>query len=74
MPDSYPANDFAAVNFGLQIRYRYELAPLSYLYLVYSRGGFDYVNDPDQSTVSLLGDSTGLRDSDQVMLKVQYRF
>lgn len=74
VPDSYPVNDFAAVNFGLQIRYRYELAPLSYLYLVYSRGGFDYINDPDQSTIGLLGDSTELRDSDQVMLKVQYRF
>ena len=26
---------------GFQIRYRYELAPLSYLYVVYGRGGFD---------------------------------
>ncbi len=28
-------------NLGFQIRYRYELAPLSYLYVVYGRGGFD---------------------------------
>lgn len=27
LPDSYPENDFAAVNLGLQMRYRYELAP-----------------------------------------------
>jgi len=73
-PGSYPVNNFAAINFGLQLRYRYELAPLSYLYLVYSRGGLDYVNDPDQSTIGLLGDSTTLRDSDQIMVKVQYRF
>lgn len=72
--DSFPVNDFAAVNFGLQLRYRYELAPLSYLYIVYSRGGLDYINEPDKSTTGLLADSTSLRDSDQVMIKVQYRF
>jgi len=74
VPDADPINDFAAINFGLQIRYRYEIAPLSYLYLVYSRGGLDYINDPDQSTLGLLGESTNLRDSDQVCLKIQYRF
>jgi hypothetical protein len=74
IPDTYPVNDFAAINFGMQIRYRYEIAPLSYFYLAYSRGGFDYINEPEQSTLGLLGDSTELRDSDQIMAKVQYRF
>ncbi|MBN1627248.1 MAG: hypothetical protein JW944_12045, partial [Deltaproteobacteria bacterium] len=73
-PDSFPVNDFAAMNFGLQLRYRYELAPLSYFYLVYSRGGFDYINEPDKSTEGLLFESTDLRDSDQIMAKLQYRF
>ena len=31
--------DFSVSNLGFQIRYRYELAPLSYLYVVYGRGG-----------------------------------
>src|SRR3546814_3930862 len=35
-----PIDDFNVRNLGLQIRYRYELAPLSYLYVVYGRGGY----------------------------------
>jgi hypothetical protein len=33
-------NDFDMINFGLQLRYRYEIAPLSDFYLVYSSGGY----------------------------------
>lgn len=74
IPDSQPLNDFAQINFGLQFRYRYEIGPLSDFYLVYSRGGFDYINDPDQDTMSLLRDSTKLRDSDQILVKLRYCF
>ncbi len=72
--DNTPMNDFAQVNFGLQFRYRYEIGPLSDFYLVYSRGGFDYINNPDKDTISLLTDSTTLRDSDQILAKIRYRF
>jgi hypothetical protein len=65
--------DFAAVNFGLQFRYRYEIGPLSDLYVVYSRGGFDYIHNPEQSTLNMLGDSTKLRNSDQILFKIRYR-
>ena len=41
MPSDDPIDDFSVSNLGFQIRYRYELAPLSYLYVVYGRGGFD---------------------------------
>ena len=41
IPTDEPVDDFSVRNLGLQIRYRYELAPLSYLYVVYGRGGFD---------------------------------
>ena len=34
---------------SFQIRYKYEFAPLSYLYLVYSRGGDIYEEDGDMS-------------------------
>jgi hypothetical protein len=74
IPDNEPLNDFAQINFGLQLRYRYEIGPLSDIYVVYSRGGFDYINNPEQDTLSLLGDSTQLRDSDQILFKVRYGF
>jgi hypothetical protein len=74
IPDNQPMDDFAQINFGLQFRYRYEIGPLSDLYLVYSRGGFDYRNNPNQDALSLLTDSTQLRDADQILAKLRYRF
>jgi hypothetical protein len=35
---------------SFQVRYKYEIAPLSYLYLVYSKGGTNYGEDEDFST------------------------
>jgi hypothetical protein len=67
-------NNFATTNFGLQFRYRYEIAPLSDLYIVYSRGGIERIDDPDNSTLGLLGSSMSLRDSDQILVKLRYRF
>ena len=34
---------------SFQVRYKYEIAPLSYLYLVYSKGGTSYDEDEDYS-------------------------
>ena len=34
---------------SFQVRYKYEIAPLSYLYLVYSKGGTNYDEDEDYS-------------------------
>jgi hypothetical protein len=34
---------------SFQVRYKYEIAPLSYLYLVYSKGGTSYNEDEDYS-------------------------
>jgi hypothetical protein len=74
VPSNDPINNFAAINFGLQLRYRYEIAPLSDFYLVYSRGGLDYIDNPYKSTLGLFGTSTSLRDSDQILAKLRYRF
>ncbi len=65
--------DFSLRNLGFQVRYRYELAPLSYLYVVYGRGG-DVFNEYSRSTDSLLGDAFSLRDDEQLMVKFTYRF
>lgn len=65
--------DFSVRNLGFQIRYRYEMAPLSYLYVVYGRGGFDqepFAEGADRA----LRDSLELRDDEQLMVKLSYRF
>lgn len=63
-------------NLGFQVRYRYELAPLSYMYIAYVRGGSLYRE--------ALGNPVGvddafrhafdLRDSEQLLVKLSYRF
>jgi hypothetical protein len=72
--DNSPIKDFASNRFALQFRYRYEFAPMSDLWFCYSRGGSDSIDNPDKSTLELLGESTRLRQSDQVLLKFSYRF
>ena len=68
-----PVDDFSVRNLGFQIRYRYEVAPLSYLYVVYGRGG--YQQDPlSDATGHLLRDSFSLRDDEQLLVKFSYRF
>ncbi|MEO7148361.1 MAG: DUF5916 domain-containing protein [Rhodanobacteraceae bacterium] len=72
-----PIDSFGARNLGLQIRYRYELAPLSYLYIVYGRGGFaldPFGDDVTPGAPSLLGQSFSLRDDEQFLIKLNYRF
>ena len=39
MPTNDPVDDFSLSNLGFQVRYRWEFKPLSYLYVVYGRGG-----------------------------------
>jgi hypothetical protein len=68
-----PVEDFSVANLGFQIRYRYELAPLSYLYVVYGRGGFDERNEANDLLGSV-GDTFSLRDDEQLLVKFSYRF
>ena len=58
--------NFALRNLGFQLRYRYELAPLSYLYVAYVRGGAMFeqgINDLF-SAQDQLRDAFELRDSE----------
>ena len=59
-------------NLGVQLRYKYEFAPLRELYIVYARGGFEQERDEARSSVELFQDSFDLRDSDQFLLKVRW--
>jgi hypothetical protein len=74
VPNDDPLESFAALNFGLQFRYRYEIKPMSDLYIVYSRGGMDRIESPGESTLDLLRDATSLRSADQILLKLRYKF
>ena len=67
--------DFSVNNFGLQIRYRWTFAPQSDLYVVYGRGGLEFEDDPAEPGMShLFSSAFDLRDSDQLIVKVRYRF
>lgn len=63
---------FTVNNFGLQVRYRYEIAPMSELFVVYGRGGFDMLEN-ERDVPSLLGSITDVRDAEQVLIKLRYR-
>ncbi|MEQ1512762.1 MAG: DUF5916 domain-containing protein [Lysobacteraceae bacterium] len=70
-----PAESFALRNLGFQVRYRYEFAPLSYLYLAYVRGGSLYVaGTGPYSAGDELSGAFDLRDSEQLLVKLSYRF
>ncbi|GIX38270.1 MAG: hypothetical protein KatS3mg127_1509 [Silanimonas sp.] len=68
-------DDFALQNLGFQLRYRYEIAPLSDLYLAYVRGGALF---RESAQGFGLGDefrgAFDLRDSEQLLVKLSYRF
>jgi len=66
-------DDFSIRNLGLQLRYRYELAPLSDLYVVYGRGGYQLAPVSESASEQFL-DSFRLRDSEQLLVKLAYRF
>jgi len=68
-------SDFQVNNFGLQIRYRWTFAPQSDFYVVYGRGGLEFVDDPAEPGLGhLFSSAFELRDSDQLIVKVRYRF
>jgi len=73
VPTGEPIPDFSLANLGFQVRYRYELAPLSDLYVVYGRGG-GLLEDGSRPLADLLGDATSLRDAEQLLVKLSYRF
>jgi hypothetical protein len=70
-----PLDDFALRNLGFQVRYRYQIAPLSDLYIAYVRGGSLFRESEDGFG---LGDeffgAFDLRDSEQLLVKLSYRF
>jgi hypothetical protein len=76
LPSSEPVHDFRLRQLGVQLRYRYQLAPLSYLYVVYGRGGFATQEVPGEAAgaTTQLGQAFLLHDSEQLLVKLNYRF
>ncbi|BCT93156.1 hypothetical protein LYSHEL_21790 [Lysobacter helvus] len=74
-PASTMIQNFGLRSLGFQVRYRYELAPLSYLYIAYVRGG-DSIDDGlgPFTAHREFRKSMELRDSEQVLVKLSYRF
>lgn len=74
--DELRADSFAQANLAFQLRYKYQFAPLSDLYLVYSRGGraFDSSVHQPQGFDDLLSGSVHDATADQLTMKVRYRF
>lgn len=73
MVSGEPIDDFSVRNLGFQIRYRYQLAPLSYLYVVYGRGGYA-LDGYARHSADVFGNSFALRDDEQLLIKLSYRF
>lgn len=72
-PSADPLVPFTVNNLGVQVRYRYQLGPLSDVYVVYSRGGFQFRQDNDEGLGHLFSDVDQVRDADQILVKVRYR-
>jgi len=67
------AEDFSRSTTRFQVRYRYEISPLSNIYLVYSRGGssIDLDNENNWQTFNEGWDN---RTADNFVAKIRYRF
>jgi hypothetical protein len=74
LPSSTPVEDFSVSDTALQIRYRYQIAPLSDFFLVYNRGGF-WSNDEDSVGIGdLWQNSWDDVNRETILAKIRYRF
>ncbi len=71
-PDTTP-DDFVISRLTFQARYRWEIAPLSDLFVVYTRGG-NLPGDSFATFQDLLEQSWNDRIVDSVAIKLRYRF
>ena len=59
---------------AFQVRYRYEIMPLSYLYIVYSKGGRVSMQDDEDGLFSLYRRSWDSPEKENFTVKLRYRF
>ena len=68
------SSDFSVSDTAFQIRYRYQLAPLSDIFLVYSRGGFFGSASGDEGPDTLFNEGWKGVQVESLIAKVRYRF
>ena len=71
---NYDVNSFTLGNLAFQVRYKYEILPLSYLYLVYTKGGSVLELDEEDSFEEIVKRPWLEPDRDNFTIKVRYRF
>ena len=59
---------------AFQVRYRYEIKPLSYLYIVYSKGGRISMQDDEDGLFSLYRRPWNSPEKENFTVKLRYRF
>lgn len=70
-PSDEPIDGLGVANLGFQVRYRFEIAPLSNLYIVYNRGGYE--QDTNDEVDSQFRRGFSLKDVNEGLVKVAYR-
>jgi len=69
-----PSDDFAITDMVIQARYRWQIAPLSDLFIVYTRTSDVSLALEDEDLGDLLSRSFNQPISDQLVIKLRYRF
>ena len=59
---------------SFQIRYKYEIAPLSYIYAVYTKGGRVYDDENERNTSKVFKDPWNNPDNEIFSLKFRLKF
>jgi len=68
-----PADSINLGSLAFQVRYKYEIAPLSNIYIVYTRGGSVFFDDEaDNSTI--FSDTWDEPEGNRFAMKIRYRF
>lgn len=73
-PTGNPLVDFDINNLAFQVRYRFLIGAQSDFFLAYSRGGEETIIRDDAGVSDLFDEALSLRDSDQFLVKLRYRF
>ena len=59
---------------SFQVRYKYEIAPLSYFYLVYTRGGSIYDDENERNTSKIFRDPWENPDNEIFSIKFRLKY
>lgn len=68
-----PSRDFSISNLNLQLRYRWEIAPMSDLFVVYTKNG-NIRGDNTDSFGGIFDEANDMPVAEQLVIKLRYRF